>query len=325
LTRSKAKAQLAQLLQRTGGLKAYHRIRNRSCLTTVMFHRVLRQDDTRWAGANHDWTISAEHFEQCLDFFQEHYTPVSCQQVVEGQLPPNPLLITFDDGWTDVLDTAAPLLKKRSLPSIVFLIMGALDGEEPWQEPLLEKTISKEALHKAWRSAGGSEQPAATPHALFDLLASRTIEDRTGILMEAGIHARPRMKPGIVRQDQVHRFQDFGMDIGSHGMTHNPLTAARDTMGELADSFGKLQDLTDTAPTLSFPHGAYSPEIVRQSLLCGYQALFTSDAHLNKLPATQIFGRIPIATSHIADEQGQFIPEALAIHLFTRPKVSANT
>lgn len=46
-------------------------------------------------------------------------------------LPPRPVLITFDDGYRDNLDNAAPVLVRHGYPAVVFVPIAYLDDSQP--------------------------------------------------------------------------------------------------------------------------------------------------------------------------------------------------
>ena len=53
-------------------------------------------------------------------------------------LPRRPILITFDDGYRDVLWNAAPILERLRMPAIEYVITGRISGRDPsfltWRE-----------------------------------------------------------------------------------------------------------------------------------------------------------------------------------------------
>ena len=91
-------------------------------------------------------TITPQRFQQHLDMLQqEGYNVIDLKTLdlfLRGQanIPPNAVLITFDDGYQSVYQYAYPVLKKRHMPATLFVIvnhMGATDGEIPkitWEE-----------------------------------------------------------------------------------------------------------------------------------------------------------------------------------------------
>lgn len=46
-------------------------------------------------------------------------------------LPPRPVMITFDDGYRDVLWNAAPTLRRLHLPATAYVITGRISGPDP--------------------------------------------------------------------------------------------------------------------------------------------------------------------------------------------------
>jgi peptidoglycan/xylan/chitin deacetylase (PgdA/CDA1 family) len=72
-----------------------------------------------------------------------------------ARLPRRPVLITFDDGYRDVLWNAAPLLRHLGMPATAYVITGRVSGADPsfltWAElRLLERdgfTIGSHTVH----------------------------------------------------------------------------------------------------------------------------------------------------------------------------------
>jgi peptidoglycan/xylan/chitin deacetylase (PgdA/CDA1 family) len=108
----------------------------RSKMVVVTFHRV------------NDWmqedgmTCSSAKFEAFCDFFREHFrvVPLSEQVVAcrEGRGMGGTLSITFDDGYRDNFDVAAPTLRRLGLPAAFFVATGFIGTEyaPPWDQHL---------------------------------------------------------------------------------------------------------------------------------------------------------------------------------------------
>ncbi|MEY2603379.1 MAG: hypothetical protein QOH31_1153 [Verrucomicrobiota bacterium] len=53
-----------------------------------------------------------------------------------GGLPRRPLLLTFDDGYADLLDVVLPVLKERNIRAVVFAVSGHVGGTNEWDEAI---------------------------------------------------------------------------------------------------------------------------------------------------------------------------------------------
>jgi peptidoglycan/xylan/chitin deacetylase (PgdA/CDA1 family) len=119
-----------------------------------------------------------------------------------------------------------------------------------------------------------------------------------------------------------------GVAIGTHGVSHEPLTATDDPETELRHSWQDLQRRLGEAagvPTLSFPHGRYGPRELALARDLGYRLMFTSDRGLNRIEDNRIpnvLGRIEITTERCGSADGWFRPETLALWLFRQPHLS---
>jgi peptidoglycan/xylan/chitin deacetylase (PgdA/CDA1 family) len=82
-------------------------------------------------------TVSVSLFDEQLSMLRElGYSVVDLDAVLahyrDGRpLPRRPVLITFDDGYRDSLDNAAPMLERRGYPSVIFVPIAYLDGVLP--------------------------------------------------------------------------------------------------------------------------------------------------------------------------------------------------
>ena len=96
-------------------------------LPILMFHHVGDPP----AGADEirrGLTVSASDFEAMMSFLkQAGYNPVSEKQLFKtlfsGEtLPPNPVMLTLDDGYLDNYSIAAPILEKYGFPASFYII-----------------------------------------------------------------------------------------------------------------------------------------------------------------------------------------------------------
>lgn len=323
---------LRTMLYRCGALGAWHRWRNRRALTVLMFHRVLPADAPAFALAEREFTFTLGGFRRTLDFVQRHYSVVSLGDLQAARqeqrpLPPNPMLITFDDGWRDTLTYAAPELARRGLPAVLFLAseVVALDSPRWWQDALVAALAGPGAFTRLCAAAGWAEAPKGS--------ASQALAAHLGAMSEAGRWAwLEQHAPGVrdhveerqmVTLSELKALKAGRLAIGGHGHTHSPLTLSTDPEAELQASQHMLGELNQPVRSMSFPHGAWSSELAAAARKSGFEWIFTSDAVLadlsrwpSPLPA---LGRIHVPENAWTCRAGDIDPARLATFLFFRP------
>jgi len=88
-----------------------------------------------------------------------------------------------------------------------------------------------------------------------------------------------RWRVGVPAQmlaaEQFRRLFRNGVAIAAHGKTHAAFPVARDVATELLQPRRVLSEIlaADAICALSFPHGAYTPEIARQATREGHQLM----------------------------------------------------
>jgi peptidoglycan/xylan/chitin deacetylase (PgdA/CDA1 family) len=103
----------------------------RDTAIVVAFHRV------RNTSSGDGLTVSVPLFDRYCRFFRDHFNVVPLGDLVtrlERRLPlDRELAITFDDGYLDNFESAAPLLRKYSLPAAFFVVTRWMGGDVvPW-------------------------------------------------------------------------------------------------------------------------------------------------------------------------------------------------
>lgn len=324
----------------SGALGAFHRFRNRSKLTVVMFHRVLPRTDSRYPGADPEWTMTEESFTACLNFFQKHYHVVSPDQVFcalrgETRLPSRSLLITFDDGWADTAEYAQPILDHFSMRALVFIAGCAINQKAPfWEEHIYSLlTTHPEGFAKLQDILQEKALPtliAPLPHNseanIKQVISQLGQLDRAVLLEIAGaLDQSAESRPAMLDMEQLARLVRAGHVVGGHGMTHQPLTRVKDLDHELQNAQGVMAAYLGkhSIESMSFPHGAYSDTVILNCKSVGYKYLFSSDAHLNAADGApdlgKPVGRIHLSERALKDSAGRFQPALLATWLFLRP------
>lgn len=82
-------------------------------------------------------TVAPDVFAAQMRWLKEHgYHAITQLQAFDGlehgaRLPADPVLITFDDGYRDVLGNASPVLTRLGMPATAYVITDRLSGRDP--------------------------------------------------------------------------------------------------------------------------------------------------------------------------------------------------
>lgn len=311
-----------------------HRLRNRRTLTTFMFHRVLPTNSIEFVNAEREFTFTIDGFGQCLDFIQEYYHVITLQDLQRARanntpLPNRAALITFDDGWRDTLVHANPVLIERNLPAVLFVAseVPLLQSARWWQDALVSVLADEAATVRLMQgvrrlvSVNLPSQRLSRPE-LNALLSELPEASRMALLADAT--ALVEMPRQMLNAAELQLLQGGNFELGAHGHTHAPLTALPHATKEVADSMAWLKSTSAMPLAMSFPHGAYSPDLVDAAHEAGFDYVFTSTPELqptdSNLHAAVTFGRIHIPENQWTCERGEISFPLLATFLFFRPK-----
>ncbi|MBC6610246.1 polysaccharide deacetylase family protein [Hymenobacter sp. BT507] len=114
----------------------------------LMYHRVATPTLDPWQLA-----VSPAAFEEHLDVLRTHAHVLPLAELVdkikENKLDKNYVAITFDDGYIDNYETAAPLLEKFALPATFFITNKNIDTPtEFWWDELASILLESPTLPK---------------------------------------------------------------------------------------------------------------------------------------------------------------------------------
>src|SRR6266851_904608 len=119
--------QLAHLLHATGTLGAILKLRAHTSppwLSVLTYHRFPTMDrDEPFDDGVID--VTPERFERQVACLKKHFNPVGidelCAFVHGSKLPPNPVAVTFDDGYLSGYEHALPILLRHGCKAIFFV------------------------------------------------------------------------------------------------------------------------------------------------------------------------------------------------------------
>ena len=100
-----------------------------------MYHHVMPKGNFP-SGYDEGGWYSTANFERDLKYMKEHgMHTVTTSDIVNGKLPKNPIMLTFDDGYKDFQQYAVPLLKKYGFTAVNALVTRKMGGQSTWAVP----------------------------------------------------------------------------------------------------------------------------------------------------------------------------------------------
>lgn len=257
----------------------------RNSLLVLLFHRVLPQADPLLAEEPDVADFSAQ-----MDVVRATCSVIPLVEAIErlynGGLPPNAACITFDDGYTNILTCAAPVLEKRGLPATVFITTGYLEGGCMWNDTVIESVRNAgQELDLTSIGLGHFElrDVLARRHAaqsLRKILKYLDPQDRarktTQIAEIVGRHL-----PGdlMLRESQIKELVRRGINVGAHTVSHPILTCVDDITArrEIMASKATLEAVISAPVDLfAYPNGQPKRDYLHRHVAMVREAGFTA-------------------------------------------------
>jgi peptidoglycan/xylan/chitin deacetylase (PgdA/CDA1 family) len=270
---------LAHLLHATGALRAILKVRKHVSppwLNILTYHRFLNRDGNEpFDDGVVDVTI--ERFERHIACLTEHFNPVGIDELCAfargGKLPPNPVAVTFDDGYLSAHTHGLPILQRHGCKAIFFIATSFITERRVfWWDRLsyLLKHCTRDeirldrpfSIHVDLRG-----DRSASIHRILRVIKACSADDRVRVLdaiaRATGVPWTREMERAfadrlLMSWDQVRALRKAGMDVQSHTRTHQPLrTLPPDVLAdELEGSRTDLErELGEPVRALAYPVG----------------------------------------------------------------------
>jgi peptidoglycan/xylan/chitin deacetylase (PgdA/CDA1 family) len=287
---------MLDLIFRAGLFDVLHTLRPKR-LTVLNYHRVNILDQPGFDSFKPNISATPVGFAAQLDYLQRRFNIVSIHEIItwlreEGDLPNHTALITFDDGYHDNLTHAAPALKHRGLPALIFLTTDHIGRSTPFYWDLVAYCFHHTELDhvelpmvglQSWNSITGLdtvmrawiEQLKTAPNT--DL---RWHVERLPDLLDVSVPDDAFAGLTMTWED-VRKLASEGIAMGSHTMSHPILTRisldqARD---ELSGSKERIEEeIGLPVESFAYPNGGaadFNPAIMALAGEVGYKAAFT--------------------------------------------------
>jgi peptidoglycan/xylan/chitin deacetylase (PgdA/CDA1 family) len=277
----------------------------------LVYHRVGERGVDPWHLA-----IDPETFAGQMETLARDWSPLSLTELVEGfdrrRLPERAVAVTFDDGYADNLEVAAPILVEHGIPATLFVASDLIDaGIPPWWDELASLLLEPAVLPPTLAlSIGGGDrwqipppaageprlaanapppweaEPGTRLHALYDVwLALRGLDaaTRDSALDEVADWAgaiRPS-EPVLLTWEQLREFAALpGFGLGAHTRTHPalPSCSPEDARAEIAVGTERLRAQAGVeVDDFAYPFGTWTTSVARLVAELGFRAAYTTD------------------------------------------------
>lgn len=170
-------------------------------------------------------------------------------------LPRDSVVVTFDDGYRELIDEALPLLRGAGVTAGFFVLTAHLPGRGALFLDRIRGT-PMEAERKALASLAAGER-----------------ERRLAGLPAAG-------SPELMDAADLRKLVTEGQEVGSHGRTHGLLTALppEEAEAEIRESRSELErHAALDARLFAYPWGAHGAAHLRASRAAGYDGAFAGE------------------------------------------------
>lgn len=225
----------------------------------LLYHGVRPQKDQVSADLRQKH-VPETAFRHQLTWLKRHGRCVSLDTVLamlRGEEPwdERAFAITFDDGYANNAEVAAPILKEYGMTAAFFLTTGFLDGTNRLWVDRFETAFNKLAsnIPPKERAQGDTK--------LREQMKRVPVEERERVLQQMEADAGSVAWPDVYRAmtwDDARRLQQDGFTLGAHTITHPNLSRCRteEQEKEIITSKRRIEEETGK-PCLhfAFPNG----------------------------------------------------------------------
>lgn len=207
------------------------------------------------------------------------------KRLASGTLPSRAACITFDDGYANNHELAAPMLKLVGVPATFFIAGGAVDAGIMWNDLVIESIAHS-----------GSGSQAESLSATLVGLKYKPIAERWDaaerMYRKAVSSDLPRL---MMTRDMVADLADQGFEIGGHTINHPILRELQDdaAKSEIENCATWIHEVTGMTPTtFAYPNGVpgqdFEPKHAAMVRDAGFEAAASTQWALAK-PGTDRF------------------------------------
>jgi peptidoglycan/xylan/chitin deacetylase (PgdA/CDA1 family) len=276
----------------------------------VFFHGVRKNNSPQINGRH----MPVGEFETLIRLLKSRFEIVPLEQICErkNRFAKRTIAITFDDGFTNNLKTALPVLKRLNIPATFFVSTNCLtNADYVHPSDLIDlvkqggKDIEIAGVRFTIRNNQYVEVQSGRPayHYLAKLSPSQLAKSLAQLSVN---HNLDLLKSKVdeevyklVTSDDVEKLRDDSlMSIGSHGHQHVHMTTldSEDARTQLTLSRQLLDTNATRVNCLAFPYGDFNEQLVTTAIDVGFSFLFAG-GHVEPPFSNKVFPRIGVSNT----------------------------
>ncbi len=229
------------------GLIYILRFLGRNYAKILLYHSVSESENKFIKGTNM-W-ISYVVFEKHMNYILKHYHVISLQELVkflqQGKIPPQSMVITFDDGFSDNFSFAYPYLRRHKIQTTIFLATDCIEKKKTIWIQELNYLINTVGVQKVIRSIHAMNEKYEIDQLIIETNSKRTIRKQVEDYLAYDVNKEERKKilGSLFREfnirtkkvfsenqifltaSQIRRMKKKGIYFGNHGASHTPFSA----------------------------------------------------------------------------------------------------
>lgn len=228
-------------------------------LILPLYHIV---SDERIPYVIHRYTYcSINQFKKDLDFLQKYFLPVSLSDLLSNimgsiALPERSFLLTFDDGYREVAEVIAPILKKRSIPAVFFLNSAFIDNKEMFYRDKAGLIIDKLDNFIQYKNINKISELLKIQNPTLSSIKKSVLGinyhnkgqlDELAQILEIDFIGYLKEKRPYLNSNEIRDLINQGFMVGAHSVDH-PLFSEinlEEQLSQVFNSLGKLKEQFD--------------------------------------------------------------------------------
>ncbi len=292
------------------GVYAIMRFLTRKKVIILMYHGVTASDNSmKNCDTRH---VHRARFLWQIEYLKKHYSFISFNDFMDWrsgkikELPSNPVILTFDDGYKNNYTQLFPILEKNQIPAMIYLLTGMIGKKSVADSNTIQYCITKTKKEKI--IIDGEAYTLRTPkermttvHVLRALAEKKESLERflEEIKRETAVLCTltEDEEYGFMTWEECHAVQKKGISFGSHTHSHPNLTRieVKSCHQELKQAKAIINQKLGTCIHFCYPYGAYNDNIIEGVkkyydtaviIKHGYNTKKTDPYKLKRIPIT---------------------------------------